>query len=302
MNKRYTFTVQERPLGRCDLYLMEHLPKTFSRSQLRRLFKEGKVWVNGELTKPHRRLSKGETVEVEWTVRPEPAVAPENIPLKIVYEDSHLIVIDKAPGMVVHPAAGNWSGTLVNALLYHAKELSSVNGPFRPGIVHRLDKETSGLLVCAKNDVVHRALARQFEERTIKRNYLALVMGVVRFDEGVIDLPLGRSRSNRKKFAVQPIEGKKAVTRYEVIQRFKEFTFLKLKLDTGRTHQIRVHLAHLGYPIIGDRTYGAAQGLLRQALHAQTLGFIHPVTEAFQQFESPLPDDMKRLIEKGSLR
>jgi len=190
----------------------------------------------------------------------------------------------------------------VNALLYHAKELSTLSGPFRPGIVHRLDKDTSGLLVCAKNNAVHKDLAEQFEKRLIQRTYLALAKGIVQFDEGIVDLPIGRSRSDRKKFSVRVTEGKNAVTHYEVIQRLKDFTFLKLRLDTGRTHQIRVHMAYLGHPLVGDRTYGSAQGLSRQALHAQRLGFHHPVTKKFHQFESPLPDDMKRLIEKGSLQ
>ncbi len=301
LRRKYSFSVQGHLKKRVDLYLLEHLPKTFSRSQIHRLFDEGKVWVDGKVSKPHHRVLEGETIQLEVVLPSSPFLKAEPLPLEIVFEDPYLVVINKQPGMVVHPAAGNWSGTLVNALLYHAKELSTVNGPFRAGIVHRLDKETSGLLVCAKNDSVHRDLAEQFEKRKVKRTYVALVKGVVQFDQGVVDLPLGRSRTDRKKFSIQYVEGKKAVTHYEVIQRFKAFTVLRLKLDTGRTHQIRVHMAHLGHPVLGDKTYGSPQGIPRQALHAATLGFIHPVTKEFREFVSPVPQDMQRLIEKGSL-
>ena len=302
MKQNYSFSVHGRPPMRLDRYLLEHLPKAISRSKLHRLFDEGKILVNGKITKPHHRLAEGETVQLEYLIPPSLDLRPEALPLHIVFEDAYLLVIDKEAGMVVHPAAGNWSGTLVNALLYHAKELSTLNGPIRPGIVHRLDKETSGLLVCAKQDAVHKNLSEQFEGRLVKRTYLALVKGIVQFDEGVVDLPLGRSRSDRKKFSVCYMKGKEAVTHYEVIQRLKDFTVLRLKLDTGRTHQIRVHMAHLGHPIIGDHTYGSPRGLPRQALHAATLGFLHPVSKKLLEFESPIPEDMKRLIEKGSLR
>lgn len=301
MKQQFSFTIQGHPRKRLDLYLLEHLPKTFSRSQLHRLFKEGRIRINGKVSKPHHPVAEGETVQLDYETPSLPDVKPEPIPLRIVFEDSYLVVVDKEPGMVVHPAAGNWSGTLVNALLYHAKELSALSGPFRPGIVHRLDKDTSGLLVCAKNDFVHKDLAAQFERREAKRSYLALVKGIVQFDEGKIDLPLGRSRGDRKKFSVRYVEGKKAVTHYQVIERLKDFTVLRLKLDTGRTHQIRVHMAHLGHPIVGDRTYGSAKGLSRQALHAELLGFLHPVTKEYREFQSPLPEDMRQLIERGSL-
>ncbi|MFH1858456.1 MAG: RluA family pseudouridine synthase [Candidatus Omnitrophota bacterium] len=302
MKERYTFSIHGSPKIRLDRYLMEHLPKAISRSQLHRIFDEGKVCVDGKCVKPHHRILDGQTVELEYAPSQTTALLPEAIPLKIVFEDPHLLVIDKPAGMVVHPAAGNWTGTLVNALLHHARELSGVNGPLRPGIVHRLDKDTSGLLVCAKNDAVHKELAEQFEARTVGRTYVALVKGIVQFDEGVIDLPLGRSRRDRKKFAVRPMDGKKAVTYYEVLKRLKDFTVLRLKLGTGRTHQIRVHMASLGHPVVGDRTYGSVQGFSRQALHAETLSFLHPVTQKMCEFKSPIPEEMRRLIEKGSLR
>ena len=300
MKTHYSFIIRGHPEKRLDRYLLEHLPKDFSRSKLHRLFKEGKVTVDGKSVRPHYRMKEGETVHLE----DEPLsteLLPEPIPLSVIFEDPHLLVVDKPAGMVVHPAAGNWKGTLVHALLHHVRELSQVGGPLRTGIVHRLDKETSGLLVCAKNDAVHQALSQQFEEKTVKRTYLALVKGIVQFDEGRVDLPLGRSLRDRKKFAVRHIDGKKAVTHYEVLKRFKDFTMLKLTLETGRTHQIRVHMASLGHPVVGDRTYGSPKGLERQALHANTLGFLHPVTKKFCEFESPIPEDMKRLIEKGSL-
>ncbi len=299
---KQTFSVQGQSRERLDRYLLRSLPEGFSRSRLHRLFDEGRVWVNGQKAKPHHRVAEGERIELEIVPAPEPAaLLPEPISLKIVYEDPFLVVVDKPAGMVVHPAAGNWSGTLVNALLYHVKTLSSNSGPLRPGIVHRLDKETSGLLVCAKEEGVHTELSRQFEKREVKRTYLALVKGVVQFDQGKVALPLGRSRADRKKMSVRYLDGKEAVTHYEVIQRFKEFTFLRLKLDTGRTHQIRVHLAFLGHPVLGDRTYGKSHGLPRQALHAATLGFVHPVQKTFLSFESPLPEEMKTLIERGEI-
>lgn len=303
MKQHYSFSVQGRPQKRLDRYLLDHLPKTISRSQLHRLFDEGKVLVNGKTGKPRHRLAEGETVELEYLPSPpSPHVIPEEIPLAIVFEDPYLLVVDKPAGMVVHPAAGNWSGTLVNALLGHKRELSVVNGSLRPGIVHRLDKDTSGLLVCAKNDTVHKRLAEQFEKRSVRRSYIALVKGIVQFDEGVVDLPLGRSRTHRKKFSVRYTKGKRAVTHYQVLKRLEDFTLLRLTLETGRTHQIRVHMASLGHPILGDRTYGTAQGMARQALHAETLGFLHPVTQEFREFSSPIPTDMQQLIEKGSLR
>ena len=300
--EKYEFQVDAPWKGRLDQFLVERFPKPVSRSRLKSLFDQGKVWIDGRPAKPHQPVKEASRIVVEWLPSEAPQIQAEPIPLTIVYEDASLLIVDKPAGLVVHPAHGHWSGTLVNGLLAHANSLSSLGGPFRPGIVHRLDKDTSGLLVCAKKDDIHRSLALQFEKHTLLRTYLALVRGVVPFDEGKIDEPLGRSRTDRKRIAVRYVEGKEAVTHYRVLKRFKEFTLLELTLETGRTHQIRVHLAHLGYPIIGDRTYGTAAHFPRQALHANRLGFEHPVTKKFLKFESKLPDDMQRLVEKGVLR
>ena len=300
--EKYEFQVETAWKGRLDQFLVERFPKPVSRSRLKSLFDQGKVWMDGRLAKPHQPVKEDSHIVVEWLPAEVPKIRPEPIPLKIVFEDSSLLVIDKQAGLVVHPAHGHGSGTLVNGLLAHANSLSSLGGPFRPGIVHRLDKDTSGLLVCAKNDEAHRALSLQFEKHTIQRTYLALVRGIVSFDEGRIDEPLGRSRTDRKRIAIRYVDGKKAVTHYRVLKRFKDFTLLELTLETGRTHQIRVHLAHLGHPILGDRTYGLSAHFPRQALHAARLGFEHPATKKFLSFESELPDDIQSLIQKGVLR
>jgi 23S rRNA pseudouridine1911/1915/1917 synthase len=246
---------------------------------------------------------------------PPPEVLPENIPLPILYEDEHLLVVDKPAGMVVHPAYGHYTGTLVNALLYHCNVLSALQDATRPGIVHRIDKETSGLLVVAKNDAAHARLARQFARRTIEREYQALVWGLFREATGVIEAQLGRSKADRKKMAVVA-GGKIAITEYTVLERFRYLSLLSLKLRTGRTHQIRVHLAHIHHPVFGDPAYSGRQIawgpgtprqkaevqqllkiLPRQALHARTLGFVHPVSGHHVSFESPIPPDMLRVLE-----
>jgi 23S rRNA pseudouridine1911/1915/1917 synthase len=217
---------------------------------------------------------------------------PEGIPLDIVYEDEDLLVVNKPPGMVVHPAPGNYSGTLVNALLHHCKNLSGIGGVLRPGIVHRIDKGTSGLLVVAKNDGAHKGLAKQFKERSIARTYIALVRGALELDRGTIELPIGRSRRDRKKMGVAFLKSKNAVTGYRVLRRFADATEVELKLSTGRTHQIRVHMAYIGHPISGDEKYGTRSALGRPALHAKTIGFIHPKTGIYMQFDSDIPRDM----------
>lgn len=283
---------------RLDQFLAQHLAGRLSRSQVKRLIEAGEVRIGHEaVCSAHYKVKLGETIRVEWSERGEEETRAEAIPLDIVYEDQDLLVVNKPAGMVVHPAHGNPSHTLVNALLYHVKNLSSMGGPVRPGIVHRLDKDTSGLLVVAKNDTAHFFLSRLFKEHRIDRTYEALVRGVVQHNEGEIDEPVGRAFLNRKKVVVRPSGGKLALTYYRVKQRFRQATWLEIKPRTGRTHQIRVHLAHLGHPVLGDAFYGVrAVGIDRQALHASQLGFVHPRTHQTMHFECELPSDMQQFI------
>jgi 23S rRNA pseudouridine1911/1915/1917 synthase len=257
--------------------------------------------VNGHAAKSHLILRGGEAIEVIVPEARLAAIKPERIPLDIVYEDEHLLVVNKAAEMVVHPAPGNYGGTLVNALLFHCGELSGVGGEMKPGIVHRIDKGTSGLLVVAKDDAAHRSLAKQFKDKTIKRVYVALVKGSVELDNGIIELPIGRHIRDRKKMAVKFEASKEALTRYKVLKRFEGFTVLELMLGTGRTHQIRVHMSYIGHPLIGDATYGSRAPIGRPALHAKTIGFMHPVTRKYMEFTSELPADMKEIIARGAL-
>jgi len=299
-----TFKVDEKGVGeRLDRFLVLAFGGRFSRSFIKKLIDGGNVSVSGKSENAHYNVLSGEDVEVIIPAAKTLELKPENIPLNIVYEDGDLIVIDKVPGISVHPVGSHLTGTLVNALLYHSKGLSGIGGVERPGIVHRLDKGTSGLLVAAKNDAAHRNLSGQFKNRTIKRKYIALVRGVVELDNGRIDLPIARRKKDvvRMGISFTDLKRKNAITNYTVIKRFKDFTMLELSLETGRTHQIRVHLSHLGYPVIGDRLYGSGKGLGRQALHARTLGFFHPATKKFMQFESKIPLDMQALIERGML-
>ncbi len=302
---------------RLDVFLTHHVENT-TRSKVQHAINEGFVTVDGKIVKPSHKISPGEVISVTIPKPPSPDVVPENIPLEILFEDNYLLVVNKPAGMVTHPAYGNYSGTLVNALLYHCNDrLSTVNDLTRPGIVHRLDKDTSGLMVVAKNDATHAHLAKQFSRRTTEREYWAFVWG--RFEkkdrEGIIEATLGRSKSDRKKFAVSAI-GKSAITEYKVLEEFEYLSLVRLKLRTGRTHQIRVHLHHIGHPVFGDPTYGGrriawggtdkkkkeeVQNLLkiitRQALHAKTIGFMHPATKEFVRFDSDLPQDMMSMRE-----
>jgi 23S rRNA pseudouridine1911/1915/1917 synthase len=283
---------------RLDKFLVERLPKTYSRAFLQRLVRNNDVLLDGLPVKSHYRLKDGERIEIGIPRMIPTTIVPEDLPLNIIYEDKHLLVVNKSGDMVVHPAPGNWSGTLVNALAAHCKKLSAVSGPVKPGIVHRIDKGTSGLLVVAKNDEAHRMLAKQFKLKTSRRVYIAIVRGVIQLDNGIIDVPIGRHVRDRFKMAVDFNSEKEAVTTYHVIERFKDSTLLELVLQTGRTHQIRVHMSHIGHPLLGDDKYGTRGEFHRPMLHAKLLGFTHPVTKKYMEFKSPIPGDMKKLIKE----
>ena len=286
---------------RLDRFLAAELPE-LSRSHLQNLIKQGQVLVNGiPATKSGQNLVGGELVELTLPDAEEVPLIAENIPLDIYYEDTDIIVVNKPQGLVVHPAAGHQSGTLVNALLGHCGDLSGINGQIRPGIVHRLDKDTSGLLVAAKNDAAHIGLAEQWSDHSVKRIYHALLHGVMKENSGIVDAPIGRHPRDRKKMAIETTHGRDAVTNYRVLQRLPDFTYCECELKTGRTHQIRVHLAHIGHPVLGDPTYGPKKPPLKldgQVLHAKTLGFKHPCTGEYLEFDSPLPDYFQQLLEE----
>ena len=296
----YHFAVVPEDKGkRLDKFLVENLPREYSRVRLQGLIADGRVQVNGKSAKNNHRILSGEEIDVVIPPPVKSVIKPETIKLKILYEDKDLLVVNKPPDMVVHPAPGSRSHTLVNALLAHCKKLSGIGGVQKPGIVHRIDKDVSGLLVVAKTDRAHHALADQFKDKTASRVYHAIVKGVVQLDNGIIDFPIGRSKLDRKKMAVSFENSKEALTRYKVLQRFDDATLLEITLGTGRTHQIRVHLAYIGYPIIGDLKYGTNSAIFsRPALHARTLGFIHPATGKRVRFTTELPRDMKELIRK----
>lgn len=290
----------ELPVGvRLDVGVTEVTGKT--RSYVQTLISDGLVKVNGGAKKANYKMRTGDQVKVVVPPPKELHVEAENIPLDIVYEDEDVLVVNKAQGMVVHPAPGSWTGTLVNALLYHCHNLSGINGVLRPGIVHRIDKDTSGLLVVAKNDQAHQGLAVQIKEHSMARKYIALVHGVVLETTGTVDAPIGRDTSDRKKMAVTFHNSKEAVTHYQVLERFREFTYLRAKLETGRTHQIRVHMAYLKHPVLGDPLYGPRRNpfnLEGQMLHAEHLGFVHPRSGEWLEFTVQPPEIFTKLLEK----
>ncbi|BEU87345.1 RluA family pseudouridine synthase [Selenomonas sp. TAMA-11512] len=284
---------------RLDRFLVNAYPDK-SRSYIQKCIVDGCIRVNGKMVlKANCRLHAGESVEVDFPP-PEPLeVAAEDIPLDILYEDSDVIVVNKARGMVVHPAAGAYRGTLVNALLYHTKDLSGINGVLRPGIVHRLDKDTSGVMIVAKNDAAHHVLAEEIATKTAKRKYLAIVCGNIPAEKGTIHGAIGRSPTDRKKMAVVKENGKPATTHFEVLKRFREHCLVRCELTTGRTHQIRVHLAHIGHPLLNDPAYGKIDKRLSmkgQALHSSELDFLHPRTKESMHFEAPMPRDMEEAL------
>ena len=294
------FIVKDKDQGtRIDKYLSDVIEGK-SRSFIQGLIEKDSIKVNGKIPKSNYKLKALDEIEV---ILPEPEVLnveAENIPIDIIYEDEDVVVANKAQGMVVHPAPGNYNGTLVNALLYHCKNLSSINGVIRPGIVHRIDKDTSGVLVIAKNDEAHTFLSEQLKDHSMKREYYALIEGRLKNDRGTIDKSLGRSKKDRLKIGI--VEGgKRAVTHYEVIERYNGYTLIKCVLETGRTHQIRVHMASIGFPLVGDPLYGFKRQKFKvegQVLHAKTLGFIHPRTKKYMEFTTDLPEYFTNILNK----
>ena len=275
----------------------------FTRTRIQQLIKERNIMVNGKATKSSYKIEKDDEIGIEVPEAETTEIKPENIKIDIVYEDSYIAVINKQAGMVVHPAHGHCSGTLVNAILYHIKDLSGINGEIRPGIVHRLDKDTSGLIVIAKNDKVHAALTEMFQEKKIRKTYLAILKGKLNKSEGKVVTQIGRDKNDRKKMTVidDITKGKTAITNYRVISQNSLFTLVKVNIETGRTHQIRVHMRHLGYPILGDSVYGRKDNEKRQMLHAYRLKFLHPVTGNPMEFAGEIPEDFQRALKKSDL-
>ena len=297
-DEREILIITENEAGqRADVALAAMLELT--RSNMQKLLDEGRAVKGAKVIKSNYKLKLGDEIIVTLP-EPQPLdVQPENIPLDIIYEDEDVVVVNKARGMVVHPAAGNYSGTLVNALLYHCKNLSGINGVIRPGIVHRLDKDTSGIMICAKNDVAHVSLSEQIQSKAAQRTYLAVVRGNIKTDSGVIETQIARDKDDRKKMAVVKEGGRNAVTEYEVMERFGKYTIVKCKLKTGRTHQIRVHMEYLGYPLVGDPKYSPMKtpfSINGQALHSLTLAFDHPRTGERMEFEAKLPEDLHKVV------
>lgn len=295
-----TFVAEKEDVGsRIDIFLSENIEE-LSRSSVQKLLEQGHILVNSKNVKANYKLREKDVLFVEVPEAVEPEILPENIPLDILYEDADVIVVNKPQGMVVHPAPGHYTGTLVNALLYHCKEeLSGINGEKRPGIVHRIDKDTSGVLVIAKNNAAHQSLALQLAEHSITRKYNAIVYNGFREEEGTVDEPIGRNPQDRKKMAVTQKHSRHAVTHYRVLQRMKNFTLIEAQLETGRTHQIRVHMTYIGHPLLGDTVYGKKKqpfSLEGQVLHARVLGFIHPRTGEYMEFEAPLPPYFEKLL------
>ena len=287
---------------RIDKYLIDKLD--ISRSKLQKMINNGNILVNGNIVKNSYIVKLDDEISMDEDFNEEIKILPENIPLDIIYEDEYLLVVNKPSGMVVHPAPGNYSGTLVNALIYHCNNLSKVNSEIRPGIVHRIDADTSGLLVVAKNDDVHNKLAEQIKKHTVVRKYIALVWGVINEDSATIDAPIGRDKNNRKKMCITADNSKEAITHIKVLKRYNNATLIECKLETGRTHQIRVHMEYIKHPVVNDPVYGNKKLIdldFGQMLHAKTLGFIHPITNEYMEFNSNVPEKFTQLEEKFNL-
>ena len=296
----FTFGAEQEDVGtRIDVFLADAM-ENLSRSGVQKLIEEGHITLNGGRTKANYKLRERDIIDVEVPEVKEVEILPEDIPLDILYEDADVIVVNKPQGMVVHPAAGHYSGTLVNALMYHCgRDLSGINGVLRPGIVHRIDKDTTGSVIACKNDKAHRCIAEQLKEHSINRRYRAICFGELNQEEGTIDQPIGRHPNDRKKMAVNHQNGKRAVTHYRVLQRFQGYTYIECVLETGRTHQIRVHMASIGHPLLGDEVYSNRKSpfkLQGQTLHAKTLGFIHPTTGEYLEIDAPLPEYFEHLL------
>ncbi len=302
MTNEITFHISEQNCNvRIDRFLAEQLPD-ISRSYIQKLIKEKQIYVNGQPVKANYKTGTQDEIKIHIPELTEPDIVPENIPLDILYEDHDILIVNKPKGMVVHPAAGHYSGTLVNALMYYCKDdLSGINGVMRPGIVHRIDMDTTGSLLVCKNDIAHQKMADQLKEHHIKRIYHAIVHGVIKEDEGTVDGPIGRHPIDRKKMSINYKNGKTAVTHYRVLQRFSNYTYVECQLETGRTHQIRVHMASIHHPLLGDSVYGPAKcpfKLQGQTLHAKILGIHHPVTGEYLEIDAPLPQYFSDLLIK----
>lgn len=297
--RKELFVTEDISGDRIDKFLSEQCEE-LSRSFLQKLLKAGEIFVNGKPVKASYHVLDGDSILFEVPEATEPEILPEDIPLDIVYEDHDVILVNKPKGMVVHPAAGHYTHTLVNALMYHCREdLSGINGVLRPGIVHRIDMDTTGILIACKNDLAHNSIAAQLKEHSITRRYEAIVHGVLKDEEGTVDAPIGRNPQDRKKMCINHQNGKQAVTHYRVLKRFHDFTHIECRLETGRTHQIRVHMASIGHPLLGDAVYGPSKcpyKLQGQTLHAGVLGFVHPRSGEYMEFRAPRPEYFERLL------
>lgn len=297
--KEELLITEETAGDRIDRFLSEQY-EDLSRSFLQKLLKSGLVCADGKPVKASYKVSEGDLITFEVPKAVEPEILPEDIPLDILFEDRDVILVNKPKGMVVHPAAGHYTGTLVNALMFHCREdLSGINGVLRPGIVHRIDMDTTGVIIACKNDLAHNSIAGQLKEHSITRRYQAIVHGVLKDDEGTVDAPVGRHPQDRKKMCINEKNGKRAVTHYKVLKRYRNFTHIECRLETGRTHQIRVHMAYIGHPLLGDVVYGPAKcpyRLTGQTLHAGILGFMHPRTGEYMEFSAPLPNYFQKLL------